>query len=47
MKKAVKKTVKKRVQTAEFRPYRVLFLIVVVSVTCLVLFALLGVTSEL
>lgn len=48
MKKAVKKTAKKRTATtAEFRPYRVLFLIVLVSVTCLVMFALLCVTSEM
>jgi hypothetical protein len=47
MKKAVKKTAKKRPVTSEFRPYRVLFLIVLISVTCLVMFALLGVTSEM
>ena len=47
MKKATKKTAKKRMVTTEFRPYRVLFLVVFISVACLVLFALLGVTSEL
>lgn len=47
MKKSVKKTAKKRVDSVEFRPYRILFLIVLISVTSLVLFALLGVTSEL
>jgi hypothetical protein len=46
MKRATKKIAKKQMTTAEFRPYRVLFLVVVVSVTCLVLFALLGVTGE-
>ena len=46
MKRAAKKTVKKKAVVTEFRPYRVLFLIVVISVTCLVLFALLGVTGE-
>lgn len=47
MKKAAKKPAKKRVAPTEFRPYRVLFLIVLISVACLVAFALLGVTSEL
>ena len=47
MKKAVKKTAQKRPVANEFRPYRVLFLIVLISVACLVAFALLGVTSEL
>lgn len=46
MKKSTKKTAKKSVVGPEFRPYRVLFLIVFISVACLVLFALLGVTSE-
>ncbi|HRK40835.1 MAG TPA: hypothetical protein PLN95_02030 [Candidatus Saccharibacteria bacterium] len=46
----MKKTTKKKsskAQVAEFRPYRVLFLVVVVGVTCIVLFAALGVTSGL
>lgn len=47
MSKAVKKSAKKTKTVTEFRPYRVLFLIVVISVTTLVLLALLGVTSEL
>lgn len=45
MKKATKRPVK--TINPEFRPYRVLFLVVAISVTCLVLFALLGVTSNL
>lgn len=47
MKKAVKKSAKKRIAAQEFRPYRVLFLIVVISVTSIVLFSLIGVSSEL
>lgn len=47
MKKATKTSRAKKTQTTEFRPYRVLFLVVVVGVTCLVLFAALGVSSDL
>jgi len=47
MKKANVKSKKTSARMAEFRPYRVLFLIVVVSVTCLVLFAVLGVSAEM
>jgi len=46
----MKKTVKKKgskSQVAEFRPYRVLFLVVVIGVTCIVMFAALGASSEL
>jgi hypothetical protein len=32
--------------TAEFRPYRVIFLVVVIAVTCLVMFAVLGVSTD-
>lgn len=46
MKKTTKKPATNRRNVTEFRPYRVLFLVVVISVTCLVLFAALGVTSE-
>ena len=46
MKKTSKKSAANNTPVAEFRPYRVLFLVVVVSVTCLVLFAALGVSSE-
>lgn len=46
MKKAAKKSPQVKAMN-EFRPYRVLFLIVVVSVTCLVLFATLSVSAEL
>lgn len=45
MKKAAKKPVKKQPVTTEFRPYRVLFLVVLISVTTLVVLALMGVTS--
>lgn len=46
MKKTPKKTKKVAAVGPEFRPYRVLFLVVVISVTCIVLFAALGVSSE-
>lgn len=45
MKKTVKQVSKKRKENIEFRPYRVLFLVVVVAMTCLVFFAILGVTG--
>lgn len=47
MKKTTKKPVVKKSNTLEFRPYRVLFLVVVIGVTSLVLFAALGVSSDL
>lgn len=46
MKKVSTTPQKKPVVTTEFRPYRVLFLVVVVGITCLVLFAALGVMTE-
>lgn len=46
MKKPAKRSAKIKKTTAEFRPYRVLFLVVVLSVTCIVLLAALGVASE-
>lgn len=45
MKKATKKTMIKT-PTSEFRPYRVLFLVVAIGVTTIVLLAYLGVSSE-
>ena len=45
MKKAIKKQTPTKGNVPEFRPYRVLFLVVVLGVTCLVLFAALGVMS--
>jgi hypothetical protein len=47
MKKTTAKSKKKPVAVQEFRPYRVLFLVIVISVTCLVMFAALGVGSSL
>lgn len=46
MKKTTKKAASSSRTVTEFRPYRVLFLVVVVSVTCLVLFAALGASAE-
>lgn len=47
MKKAPKKSKKTAaVAGPEFRPYRVLFLVVFIAVTSLVLFAALGVISD-
>lgn len=46
MKKTASKAKKNAAVVKDFRPYRVLFLVVVVGVTCLVLFAALGVTSD-
>lgn len=45
MKKASSPRKKKVTIDSDFRPYRVLFLVIVVGVTSLVLFALLGVSS--
>lgn len=46
MKKAAKKTPVRAPKT-EFRPYRVLFLVIAIGVTTLVLLAYLGVSSDL
>ncbi len=45
MKKATKKTTPKT-PVSEFRPYRVLFLVVAIGVTTIILLAYLGVSSE-
>lgn len=50
MKKTTKKATKQtssRTPKTEFRPYRVLFLVVAISVTTIVLLAYLGVSSDL
>lgn len=46
MKKKVLKSKKNTYRDPEFRPYRVLFLVIVVAVTSLVLLAALGVGTD-
>jgi len=46
MKKTAKKPAKKSIASSEFYPYRVFFLVLVIAVTCLVLFAAMGVAAE-
>lgn len=45
MNKVAKKAAPKKTQSYEFRPYRILFLVVLISVTSLVVFALLSATA--
>ena len=47
MKKTAKKSTRTSKKISEFRPYRVLFLVVVVAVTCIVMFAMLGVSTDM